>query len=455
MTSPTSGACFGALAVGGAGLVAAGVARNWGTYDSLGLLLVCGAALAWSLALARRPAFDPGFGSRAACLVAWLVALGGVLIALVQPPGMYVTPHTPALPLLLMYGVAAAAIGSFLGEALGGPPPPPGVARARVALLFVAALGLGAWMIAASPEPRIDVWHVQQDGARLLLAGERVYGDMMRVLDTHTDGHVYRSYPYPPLNLLLTAPAHALAGDVRWASLAAVLAGAALIRVLAAARAARGSPWPDLLAACVLLHPRGLFVIEQAWTEPLALPFLAAVPLLVASGRTTLAAVALGLLLAQKHYYVLLLPFGLLLPGLGARGAAIALGTVAATVAPFALREPADTWHTLVAAFGDHPFRPDSLSLSGFLAGHGFRTPAWVGYVAAAALVWASVRLRARAGASLLAAALACAAVFGLGRQAFANYYWLIGATAIVAAALAGPDGQADARADHGFRSPP
>ena len=37
----------------------------------------------------------------------------------------------------------------------------------------------------------------------------------------------------------------------------------------------------DLIAAAFLFHPRGAFVLEQAWTEPLAIPFLGGFVLLV------------------------------------------------------------------------------------------------------------------------------------------------------------------------------
>ena len=84
------------------------------------------------------------------------------------------------------------------------------------------------------------------------------------------------AFPYTPLTLLLVAPATALASEPRWTMLAATLFSAWAVR-----RLGRGSAEASLAAVYLLVQPRGLFVIEQAWTEPLVLASALAVALLV------------------------------------------------------------------------------------------------------------------------------------------------------------------------------
>jgi hypothetical protein len=78
-------------------------------------------------------------------------------------------------------------------------------------------------------------------------------------------------YPYPPLSLLLALPGYLAAGDYRYSELAAWVASAAFIGY------ARPAILAKLAAALLLTQPRGFFVLEQGWTEPIAVLMLAVV----------------------------------------------------------------------------------------------------------------------------------------------------------------------------------
>src|SRR5439155_26001083 len=83
-------------------------------------------------------------------------------------------------------------------------------------------------------------------------------------------GRVQFGYPYPPLTLLLAVPGHVVAGDYRYSELAALVAAAGLIGYM------RPTTTAKLAASLLLTTPRLFFVLEQGWTEPIALLMLAA-----------------------------------------------------------------------------------------------------------------------------------------------------------------------------------
>jgi hypothetical protein len=278
---------------------------------------------------------------------------------------------------------------------------------------------------------------VRQQGAELLLSGESPYAGGIRALDTYSFARTIEHYMYPPSNLAMTTLAHALTGDTRWAQLVSMLLGSALVLGIARRRATPGHPWPELIAFALLFHPQALRVLPVAWGEPLALPFLAGTVWLLDRGRRVGAWISLGLLVSVKQYFVLYLPFIAFLPGVGVAGVSVAVVTLALTLVPFALWTPRGLWDGLVVHHLENPFRPDSLSVTNYLAKRGFRLPSWSGFAGAAAVGLVALRLPRRADTLLLAATLAMALFFVLGRQAFQNYYYLVGATALIAAATA------------------
>jgi len=474
-----------AMALAGYGSVTWALTPMWGNYSlaALGGVWLALALFAGALSAGRR---EPGVGAmRVARRLAWLAAFLPALLGAWHLPSPFLTritspeggwfwatgePAVPALWVFAIHATAAALLATHLPRVIAGEPWRGSSkagrrwSAARSATLFALALLAGAWMLRASPRPEIDVWEIHQQGAALLLEGRSPYGDVIRSTDTATFDRVHRDYPYPPIELALTTAGYLVAGDSRWAALVSVLVGSGLLWLVARRRVSPGDPWPDLLAAALLFHPRGLFVLDQAWGEPLALPLLAGFALLADAGRRRAAAILLGLLAFAKQYYLLFLGFAMLLPVVGIAGAALAAAVGGSTVLPFLLLDPGGLWEDLVLHHLRNPFRPDALSVGALYATVGVKWPAWIGFAAAGALLVALycvslIRRRAlRLDQLLVATTLGLVLFFVLGRQAFCNYYYLAGATALLAVALSpvasrpdsaarvGPPGEPDRR---------
>jgi hypothetical protein len=129
------------------------------------------------------------------------------------------------------------------------------------------------------------------------------------------------------------------------------------------------------------------------------------------------------------------LPALALVPGLGVAGALLALGVAVATYLPFVVATPTGLFAAVVLHHLGNPSRDDSLSVAATLARFGYRVPAWVGMVASLATIGALPRVPRTVGALLLSASLTFLAFYVFGRQAFCNYYYLLDATVLVAAA--------------------
>jgi hypothetical protein len=395
------------------------------------LVFVAVAAVGLGLSSARRGDAPWPFAQA----LAWSVALASVACAGLLAPGVYLESRTPLLPFFAMNAVGGAIVASYGFDLLVPARPPAWVAWARPAALLALGLGLAAWALSACPAPRIDVWALDQQAADALLHGRRVYGHgTLAALDTYDLKRVIDTYDYPPLTLLLSTAAFALTHDTRWTQVVAFVAGAALLRVFAL-RATGSRPLADLLMASALFHPTAMFVLQQAWGEPLAVPLLGAFAVAMQAGRTRWAAFLLGLLCALKQHLLLYLPALALLPGVGAGGAAVAIAVVVATYAPFVWIAPRGVWESLMLHHLHNPFRPDSLSLPAMLSDAGVFLPSWLGFAATGASLAVLKGMPRALGPLLLTASLQFLLFYVLGRQAFCNYYYLLGPTWLFAAA--------------------
>ncbi|WP_257453870.1 hypothetical protein [Archangium lipolyticum] len=422
------------MALAGHALLGFALARTRGHYNGDFIFLVGGILLLWLVGLGiTRPVRAEVARARTRAW-AWGVAAFFTLYDLVLEPGTNLRAGTDLRPFALLGGLAVLLVGSCAV-------PPDSASRTtrrlhavRTVGIFALPLALGWQLIAASPAPHIDVWEVHQQGAKALLSGLPVYGGALRTIDSYSFAREIDSYAYPPLNLLLTTAAYAVTGETRHAQLACLLLGAFFFWRAARRRVEPGDPLPELLVACLVFHPRGLFTLEQAWGEPLALPFLGAFVYFLGEGRRTAAAVALGLLCATKQHFVLYLPLALLLPGPVWRHVAVAVGTAAATFVPFLAWTPGGLWRDLVVHHLTNPFRPDSLSLTAWFLHRGQSLPGWLGFAGALG-IWALALRHRRRGPEvlLLGSALAFGVFFFLGRQAFCNYYYQVGATVLAA----------------------
>ncbi len=318
--------------------------------------------------------------------------------------------------------------------------------------LLVVQLVLGHWMLRASPSPRIDVIVVHRAAIEALLAGHNPYRITFQNIYSANSGfynpdlvvgdRVNFGYPYPPASLALVVPGHVWAGDYRYAELAALVVGAALIGYAQPTLTAR------LSAALLLTSPRGLFVLEQGWTEPIAVLLFAAT-IFCLLRRPALAPWVSGLLLVTKQYLVLagvaLFRFA---TSLGARQRRFVVGLIGAALLstlPFVLWDPVAFVETVVLLQAREPFRIDSLSYLSLAARAGWGTGSLAWSIAAAcAALLVGLRRTPNTAAGLAASlALSWLVMFAFGSKAFCNYYFfVIGVLcSAVAAAPHGPDG--------------
>ncbi|WP_214367310.1 hypothetical protein [Pseudonocardia sp. H11422] len=358
------------------------------------------------------------------------------------------------LPILL--GVALAALATC-----GLLVPRTTVRHGAVVAVLMAHLALGVWMIRSSPAPPIDVFVFQRDSAEALRGGANPYAITFPNIYGHSTfygpglsagGELTFGFPYPPLSLLLSTLGEVIGGDVRYAQLIAMtLAGALMAYV-------RPGPVGGLVAALYLFTPRNLFVLEQSWTEPFLVLFLAAT-VFCAVRCPGSAPYALGLFLATKQYAVLAVPLALLLvnrPWTVARFASLtgrSLLVVAAVSLPPALLDPGAFLHSVVTLQIHQPFRPDALTYPAWIAGPGGEAPVGAGVAFIAAVGVAGLALwkapRTPAGFTLGVSAVFLV-FFALNKQAFCNYYFFVIGSLCVAVAAAAPADRAAVSADGG-----
>jgi hypothetical protein len=326
-------------------------------------------------------------------------------------------------------------------------PASPRLARMRFPALLAVFASMGALLLLASPAPQIDVFTCQQEAARALLAGLNpyeldypiLYGPARTALyfapESIREGR-FTAFPYPPLTLLLGAGSWALAGDVRWVQLAAlVFSGWAVSRL-------RSGENAELCAALLLFLPRTFFVLEQSWTEPTLLAaFLGALLLLQRGAGWPWLGAAFGLLAAAKHTSPLFLAplLGLARGPVRWRAAALGAGLAAATFVPPLLANPRELFADLILFQARQPFRQDALSLLALWSrvSEVPRSAAALGFLAGGAiLVWT---LRRVDGVARTIAATAAAWLWFilLNKEAFCNYHWLAAGLLCAACALA------------------
>jgi hypothetical protein len=359
-----------------------------------------------------------------------LLTLGGIAwqvsALLTAAPGLYLDPraslHTFNAGVLAMAVLIAAGASDR-----GGP-----VRRWWFPALLIVYAGLGVWLLTASPTPAIDVVVVHRAAIDALLAGENPYritfeniygpGSPFYNPQVVAGDRVLFGYPYPPVSLLFAVPAHVLVGDYRYAHLAALVGAAALIGGCRSTLNAR------LAAALLLTTPRGFFVLEQGWTEPLAV-FLLALTVYAMLRSPSLEPWSAGLLLVTKQYLAVAVPLiwrALAQSGRKALWSAAAAGAL--VTVPFAVWDlPAFVDHIVLLQTRE-PFRVDSLSYLSWAARAGWGEGSFYWAVGASLVglglaMWTAPNTAGGLAASL---ALVCLLAFGFGSKAFCNYYFFV-----------------------------
>lgn len=479
-----------ALLAAAAVAVALAVGDSHGNLSEVALVLVLAATAATATAVALPRREDRARWRTPVILGAGIAA--GIWHDLLRSPGWQVSHDSiPAFRPVLLVAAAVAASHLWRGA-------PAWVTRLRPALLALPWVGLVAILFHAFPSPAIDVWDLQQGAVAGLLHGENPYAlaypnrygpgtALLSPAVLSADGTRILAFPYPPLTILVGL-AGAPLGDVRWAHVGLTVLSAAGIWQLGG-RTRRA----ELAATFVLYQPSAVFLVEQAWTEPLVLACLVGLALAVRGepvrqsvrgapaaspvrgelvpqavrgepveprGRTrpslapVLAGLAAGLALAAKQYTpLLLLPFLAAMPARDRiRAVAVAAGVAAAIYLPFAIWDPRALWRGLVTFHVAQPFRPDSLSLAAALHRLGITLPAWPAFLAAGAVVAIAWRRIRGVFDALAVASLAWLAFLLLAKQAFANYYLLAVGLLCAAAVAPRPGDPADPAAEPAIR---
>ena len=291
------------------------------------------------------------------------------------------------------------------------------------------------------PHPNIDVFNFQQSAADALVHGNNPYSMRMRNSYDATqtqlfygpgvvgpDNRLNFGFPYPPLSLLLVMPAYWFGGDVRFAMVVASAIAAVLMAL------ARPGRWGALAAALFLLTPRGLFVMEVGWTEPLGALMFSVMMFCACRWRAGLPW-AIGLFLCTKQYNILMLPLlGLLIEERvdwrEIRGMLLKAGVVVVALnLPFFLWQPRDFVRATVIWQIIQPLRFDSLSYLPWICKqfHLLQAPLLATAVsvglAICLAIFKGVRTPAGFAASLTLVNLA---FFAMSKQAFPNYYYFV-----------------------------
>jgi hypothetical protein len=317
--------------------------------------------------------------------------------------------------------------------------------RLHKPLMIAVALRLWFYFLETNAKPGIDVFVWQDIAWKAFVKGQNPFALTMPNIYSHTvwygpgmadATHVYVGYPYPPLSLLLAGLGTSAVGDSRYVNLCAIILAAGLMAL------SRGGRLPVAAAALFLFTPRGLFVLEQAWTDSLSACAFALV-IFSACRAPRFVPWAFGIMLAVKQYFVLCAPLALLLLpspfrlkdalGFAWRAALIPL----VTTLPFLLWNPKAFIDSVLLFQAKQPFRPDALSFMALTAKDGI--PTWPQWFAAVLVLAAYVVSLVRAPRSPFGFALASAVVFlfffAFAKQAFCNYYFFISAILCCAAA--------------------
>ena len=282
-------------------------------------------------------------------------------------------------------------------------------------------------MPVVSPSPVIDVFAQFQESAQHLLAGLNPYTVPFSDVYRGTRDYGYRTfgYAYLPANILPQTVSYWLTGDIRYGCIAAeAVVAAALYRV---ARPAPGRLAPMLVVLLFLYHPRGLYVIEQAWTEPfIAGAFALFLWLRDRAPGSSWAAAAYGYMLSLKQYLVYFVVHFFMIER-RPKALATAAATGFLTLVPFLIWNPTSLYTYGVMFQLETPFRPDGLTVVALLYRlFGFTAGKWlaalVGLGVGGYTYWRFIGL-GLAG-YLLAVTLTTYAIFVFGSQAFCNYYY-------------------------------
>ncbi len=424
---------------------------NWygrGMYDLAALAAVT-AGFAFLLIAAWRDA-----RSRHHADVPERLLLIGLLFCLalnaIRPPGIYIVWPPYAIAFQAWNGLLAIGlIVLFLRPHLSWKP--------LFTAAILAALVFRIGMLFASPSPRIDVFADLQESAQHLLQGRNPYASPVR--DVYGSAEpVLQGLVYPPSVFYFHVFAYVLTHDVRAASIAAEAVAAWGLWLLTRGQTQRRRQLAVLL---LLSQPVSLFVLEQAWIDPLILAVLAVCLLFQERSAHRASAAAFGILLSMKQYMVFLFPQWFLLgrrrngwtPRSVVADLLVAGGAALLTFLPFLLWDPRALWENGILYNLRFGISANTLNWAAFLYDQfniviGSTASLFVGFIASVASLVAFRSLQPRI-AFLYASSITLFALFLLGARAYCNYYYLVSGLLLFLLCLAAPR-EADAPSGDG-----
>jgi hypothetical protein len=393
--------------------------------EALAMLLISFALLGCAFVWASRGAsFDDKVPGRTSFALILVLLLAG---ACKRPVTHFVA--SSVLPQLYHGWVVVLAL-LIAGAYLLSPHCPTWVRRSVFLVAVAAAFGFRLWLPFASPTPEIDTFTTAQESAEHLLDGKNPYSTPVTdIYEGKVDyGYKITAYAYLPSNLYLQTVAYGLLGDVRYACVFAEAVVALSFWLLAKRR------WDPTVAELIVLlflyQPRGLLVVELAWTDPLNLLLFSLFLLAYDNRKEKTAAAVFGFFLSLKQYLVFFLLHWFLIEKRWSM-ILLALTAGALTVLPFAIADPSSVITQGLLLNLRTPFRTDSLTIFGLLSpATGIVPPkAWsliVGLLISAILVVPSRKIPGIRG-YLFAVTITMFGVFLFGSQGFCNYYYLVG----------------------------
>lgn len=278
----------------------------------------------------------------------------------------------------------------------------------------------------ASPEPQIDVFAVMQDGSSHVLQGLNPYSHPPAETLQGRYAERIPAYVYPPANLYLQAPVRLITGDVRYLSILGELTIIGLLWLMT-----RKKPIQSLLLCLLwIVHPRGLFVVEQSWLEPAILAIFALFIWLQTSRYEWLRSGVYGLFLSLKQSLFFFGPHLLLLEK-RPKYLLVVVAVTLITAVPFFLWNSTDLWqHGIVYTLSDD-FKGDSLNVASWIfATFSIRFATWATLLSgtiAAVLTPLYLRNREPLERYLLTVCITTFTLLLFGKQAYCNYYYFVG----------------------------
>lgn len=295
---------------------------------------------------------------------------------------------------------------------------------------ILAAFVLRVSVPLVSPTPTIDVFVVLQESLKNLIHGENPY--LTQISDVYRGaanfGYDIVGYYYPPATLYALLIGYVLFEDARYTLILAEALTAALLWTVGRRHLSLRAT--QLLLLLFLFQPRSLFVLEQAWIEPLLLLAFALFLWCHEQGKRGQAALAYGYLLSLKQNTMFFALQWLFLERRW-QNIILAIAITLSTIVPFLLiMSPQAFWHALTFIHTTAEFRSDSLSLSTPLYHlFGIALPKVTGLLAAGVATLVAAILshgRMNLREYLFAISLTMFTMFLFGSQAYANYYYLV-----------------------------